>query len=295
MWFVLSLCALILLVMRRTSEKHLSNSIDSSHLAWMQQLFGMPFILITLFFVPFIWPHELSANFWQLMVIYTLLSSVDVWCYFKALSLAEISYVAPLLSLVAIGNSIGAYFVLGQPLTVWGLVGAASIITGAYLVRQAKQPSKSKKHNNTTALLLIIILVVIRAYYSNIEVPMLQEATPVVFNFYTSLFSIPLLFALAWFIHRRKRSARTIRNAFGQTRKNLLPLGIIGITYTLNLLATYQAKLLAPNAGYVGAVKGAQVLPMVLVGIVLFHEKVLRQQWLGLGIICFGIFCMGMN
>ena len=36
--------------------------------------------------------------------------SIDIYCYFKALSLADVSYVAPLLSLVAIGNIFGAFY-----------------------------------------------------------------------------------------------------------------------------------------------------------------------------------------
>ncbi len=295
MWFILSLTALSLLVLRRTNEKHLSSTIDSSHLAWLQQFFGMPFILATLLFTNFLWPTELSGHFWQLMLIYTLASSLDMWCYFKALSLADISYVAPLLSLVAIGNSIGAYFVLDQPLTAWGILGGASIIAGAYLTNRAKKGNTESKHRNKLALIYILVLVLIRAYYSNIEVPMLQEAGPILFNFYTSLFSIPVLFIVAIMIHKRKQTGHTVRKALSQSRTNLKALTVIGIAYTLNLLATFQAKLLAPNAGYVGAVKSAQVLPMVLIGMFLFQEKIVRLQWIGLGIICFGLFCMGMN
>lgn len=295
MWFMLSIGALIMLVTRRTTEKHLSSTIDPSHLAWLQQLFGMPFILLTLLIARFYWPHDLSGHFWQLMIIYTVCYCIDVWCYFKALSLADISYVAPLLSLVAIGNSVGAFFVLGQPLTLWGIVGGACIIMGAYLVNRAKQQSVTQHKNNRIALLIILVLVVIRSYYSNIEVPMLQESNVTTFNFYTSLFAIPVLFTAAVLIHRSKPSTISLKRTIRDAIHNVWPLIIIGVTYTINLLATFQAKLLSPNAGYVGAVKSASVLPMVIVGMVFFHEKFMRMQWIGLGVICIGLFCIGMN
>lgn len=283
-------------VTRRTTDKHLSSTIDSSHLAWLQQLFGMPFIIATLFLAPFYWPHQLSSHFWLLMLIFTICSCIDVWCYFKALSLADISYVAPLLSLVAIGNSIGAYFVLGQPLTMWGMLGGAWIIAGAYLANRAKQKNTDQHANNRLALLFVLILVVIRAYYSNIEVPMLQESNVTSFNFYTSLFAIPILFAAAVLIQRTKRKGTSVRQTIRTaTVKNLWPLTIIGITYTLNLLATFQAKLLSPNAGYVGAVKGASVLPLMILGMLFFHEKIVRMQWVGLVFVMLGLFCMSMN
>ena len=127
------------------------------------------------------------------MALYVVLISIDTYCYFKALSLADVSYVAPLMTLVAIGNIVGAYFVLGQVPTVFGLAGAGLIVFGAALTYSAKRKDIVNKHTNKIALLLILLLVVVRGFNSNIEVSMLQQSNPTTFNFYWSLLSVPLI------------------------------------------------------------------------------------------------------
>src|SRR6185436_8513083 len=172
MWFFLSLLALSMLVARRSTEKHVAGNINSLALSWLQQAIALPFILVTLFFAKFYWPSELSTHYWLTMAVYVTLVSIDIYCYFKALSMADVSYVAPLMTLVAIGNIVGAYFVLGQVPSIFGAVGAGLIVAGAAVTYNAKRKDAVNKHTNKIALLLILLLVVVRSFNSNIEVNM---------------------------------------------------------------------------------------------------------------------------
>ena len=306
MWFALSILALCMLVLRRSAEKSTSRAIDATTLAWLQQAIALPFIIATLFFARFYFPQELSAGFWQWLAIYVACCAIDLYCYFKALSIADVSYIAPLMSLIAVANIIGAYVVLGQRPSIWGIAGAALIITGAYVVNQAKM-KQERTRGNVMALVLILFLVVLRGWYSNIELFMLREVNPTTFNFYSSLLVIPpLLFIASLFYQRRlrqapkKRAKRVRQESYSDyvrrlVRAQLWPLLFIGLTYTINLTATYQAKLWSPNAGYVGAIKSAQVLPMVLIGALVFREKVTQSQWYGLGFILVGLVLMSFN
>lgn len=305
MWFSLSLLALVMLVARRSTEKKVSRAIDPMTLGWLQQLVAIPFIIVSLFFAKFYLPTEVSANFWYIMAIYVACTAIDLFCYFKALSLADVSYVAPLLSLIAVGNIVGAYFVLGQSPTVYGMAGAVAIISGAYIINHAKMREKKHRKNNMLALLLVLVLVVIRGYYSNIELFMLREVNPTTFNFYSSILTVPLLLLFAVIFHRvkQRRNAKTdnsepvkyVAHALLAVKNHVWPLVFIGLTYTINLTATYQAKMLSPNAGYVGAIKSAQVLPMVLIGAFFFREKMNNQQWIGVIIISLGLIGLSMN
>lgn len=295
MWFLLALCALFMLVARRSTEKGLTKSIDSLSLSWMQQAFALPFIVGSLFFAPFFLPQDLSMSFWGWMIVYVILSSVDIYCYFKALSLADVSYVAPLLSLVSVGNIAGAYFVLGQKPSLNGIFGAIFVVLGAYIVNKAKISNSSSKQNNKTALLLILILVLVRSYYASIELFMTRESNPTTFNFYSSLLTVPLLFLIAYILRYRKVTNESMKRIRSIARMSLWPLMFIGLTYTINMLATYQGKLLSPNAGYVTAVKSAQVVPMVLVGVLMFREKVVAKQWIGITVIVAGLVLLGLN
>jgi drug/metabolite transporter (DMT)-like permease len=213
MWFLLSLLALSMLVARRSAEKHVAGNVSSLALAWLQQAAALPFIIAALFFAKFYWPAELSVEYWWTMATYVVLVSMDVYFYFKALSIADISYVAPLMTLTSIGNIVGAYFVLGQVPTLYGAIGAVMIVAGGILD----------------------------------------------------------VFKYKWL------------------------LTFIGLTYTVNMLATYQAKLIGPNAGYVATVKSASVLPVMLVGLFLFKEKIIKPQWVGLGLIVVGLVLLAFN
>lgn len=297
MWFPLSLLALLMLTARRSTEKRAARNIDSMALAWLQQAMAIPFIIATLFFAKFYLPSELPAHFWVLISIYVVLSSFDLYLYFKALSIADISYVAPLLSLVTVGNIAGAYVVLQQKPTLLGLLGALLIMGGAYLNSIAKKHEKTTVKANRLALLLILVHVVLIGYYANLEVSILRLSNPTSYNFYTSILSIPLIILVSAVVVRQRK--QHYRNYWPQVKagvkQHFWPLVIIGVTYTINLLATYQAKLDSPNAGYIGAIKSASVLPIVLIGLFFFKEKVVRVQWIGLTLIIGGLVLIATN
>ncbi len=297
MWFTYACIALVLLAARRTTEKRVASNISSSALAWLQQAMAIPFIVATLFFAPFFWPNQLPLEFWRYMAIYVVCASIDLYCYFKALSLADVSYVAPLMSLVAVANITGAYFVLGQKPSWHGAVGAALLITGAYIVNRSKRINGKHTRGNALALVYVLILVATRGYYANIEVFMLRMSNPTTFNFYSSILVIPLILGISTLaIRRRKKIYKDywpkLRSG---VRSHVWPLVFIGVTYTINLLCTYQAKLLSPNAGYVGAIKSASVLPVVLIGVFFLGEKTSRALWAGIGFILSGLVFLAMN
>lgn len=297
MWLSLSFLALLMLSVRRTAEKNVSTGINSMAMVWLQQAVALPLIVATLFFAKFYWPSELSAQFWWLLLLYIIMSAIDLYCYFKALSIADISYVAPLLTLFVVGNLIGAFIILGQVPSVVGLLGAVLIMAGAYLNNLAKRKQKSNVKKDQLALILVLVAVALRSIYANIEVIMLREANPTSYNFYTSLLTVPFVILVSYLIVRQRseKYERYWSNLREGVSKYIWPLAVVGITYTINMLATYQAKLDSPNAAYVGAIKSAAVLPIVLIGIFFFKEKVVRLQWIGLILIILGLVTLATS
>lgn len=298
MWFLLSLLALVMLASRRSAEKKATGHINSLALTWLQQAAAMPFIIATLFFAKFYWPSELSAHYWELLIVYAVLISLDTFLYFKALTIADVSYVAPLLTLVALGNIAGAYVILHQTPTAGGLAGAALIVTGAALTYSAKRHDHTNRDSNKLALLFVLFIVLVRGLNSNIEVLMLRVSNPTSFNFYSSVLSIPLIILAALLVIATNKTGKYTghwRQVGKDMRVHRRLLLFIGITYTINMLATYQAKLIGPDAGYVGAIKNASVLPIMLIGLFFFKEKIYPKQWLGLGFIVAGLALLSMS
>jgi drug/metabolite transporter (DMT)-like permease len=285
-------------VARRSSEKHVANNVSSLGMAWIQQAVALPFIIFSLFFAKFYWPSELSSSFWTVMAISVVFFAVDIFCYFKALSLADVSYVAPLMALTAIGNIVGAYFVLGQVPSIFGFAGAVLIVSGAAITYSVKRRDEVNKLANRAALLLVLLIVVVRSFNANLEVLMLRESNPTTFNFYSSLLTVPLILLVTAILMATNRTGKYKgywKKLGSSASKHQWLLLFIGFTYTINMLATYQAKLIGPNAGYVGAIKAASVLPMMLVGLLFFKEKIVGKQWVGLVLILFGLVLLALN
>ena len=298
MWFALSILALLMLSGRRTAEKKAAVGVDSMAMAWLQQAVALPLIVLSLFFARFYWPEELPVFFWELMAAYVALQAVYLYCYYRAIAIADISFVAPLMTLFSAGNMFGAYIILGQIPSVSGVTGAAFIIVGAWIISRAKRHgSKVSVAAHKAALISVIVAIFVCSIFSNLEVKMLRMSNPTSYNFYTSLLTVPFVILVTVFILRTRRQDS---NAYWSmvnksVRSNALPLIIVGVTYTVNMLATYQAKVIAPNQAYVGVIKAASVLPVVILGVLFFKETVSRRQWLGIGCMLTGLVLIALN
>ena len=298
MWFGLSILALFMLSGRRVAEKKASTGIDSMAMAWLQQAVALPLIVVSLFFAKFYWPSQLPLFFWELLAIYVALQALYLYCYYRAIAIADISFVAPLMTLFSVGNMVGAYIILGQVPSVSGVMGAAFIISGAWIISRAKQKGdKASIAAHKSALILVIVTIIVSSIFSNLEVKMLQMSNPTSYNFYSSLLTVPfvILVTIIFLRSRRQNSKVYWSSVNASVRNNAWPLIIVGVTYTINMLATYQAKVIAPNQAYVGVIKAASVLPVVILGVLLFKEKVSKRQWLGIGYIMVGLVFIAVN
>jgi len=299
MWFALSILALLMLSSRRTAEKKAATGIDSMAMAWLQQAVAMPLIVISLFFAKFYLPSQLPAFFWELLILYVALQAIYLYSYYRAIAIADISFVAPLMTLFSVGNMAGAYIILGQVPSVPGLVGAMFILAGAWIVARAKQRTSEGESiaRHKTAFMLVLLAIVVCSIFSNIEVKMLRMSNPTSYNFYTSLITVPFVILVSMLIIKTRRmSSRAYwREVQASVKAKVWPLFAVGITYTVNMLATYQAKITAPNQAYVSSIKAASVLPVVALGVLLFHERVTRKQWVGIGCMVAGLVVIAIT
>ena len=122
-------------------------------------------------------------------------------------------------------------------------------------------------------------------------------SNPTSYNFYTSVLTVPFVILVTILLLRsRRRNSQVYWNSVAKSvRKNTIALVIVGVTYTINMLATYQAKVIAPNQAYVGVIKAASVLPVVILGVLLFNEKVSKRQWFGICLMLIGLLLIALN
>lgn len=292
MWFPLALTAMLMLVVRRSTEKSLTGRISASSMAWLQQLVALPFLGLALFLpmVTLFNPLQLSAQFYWILAVYVVFGVIDIILYFKAIATGDISVIASLLSLVIVSNLIGTFVFLDQVPSTLGIVGSACILAGAYFASR-RLPSTDEITNKAhkLAYLLILIIVALRGLYSPLEVLAIRETDPFYFGFVSMLFNVPLTMLLVWLWGRRNGTPLIGAQLMQTIKKHQLGFWIIGITWAINIVCTYAGKLVADNAAYVTTIKSASVLPMMILGVVLFSEKVRKRQWLGLAFILAGL------
>jgi len=211
--------------------------------------------------------------------------------YFKAIQLGDISIIAPLISLTAGTSILGAFLILDQTPTISGLLGAFLILVGAYMASKTKRISKTAI-NNRLAVILTLIDVFLLGFYTPIEVLIIRKTNVAYFNFVSSLLAVVLIFVIIIFWQKKSNTKILNKKLSIVVSQNKTKLLFIGLTMALNFYFTYTAKSQAPNAGYVTAIKAAQVLPLMLIGVVAFKEKVSRWQWVGALVLMVGLLVL---
>lgn len=290
MWFLYSIFAMLLLAARRTTEKKLLTNIPSSVMAWLQQVAALPFLILMLPFAVWYNPFTLGADYWVLLVAVSIVYAIDLVLYYKAIQIADISIVAPLLNLSAVSGILMSSLFLDQPPTVFGWLAAFLIVTGAYFNTRHRDKSKSFAENNSLGIVIVLFLVILRGVYSPIEVTLLRETNPIYFNFISSVITIPLVTILLVFRQMNGAKSKYLtRKVARDISRHRIALLFIGATMAVNIFFSLTAKETAPNAGYVTAIKGAQVVPMAFIGVLLFKEHVTKRQWLGITLITLGL------
>jgi bacterial/archaeal transporter family protein len=298
MWFPLAVTAMLMLVVRRSSEKTLTGKIPATSMAWLQQFVALPFITLALLLpmATIYNPFELSQQFYWVLLLFTVFGAIDMVLYFKAISMGDISILSAILSLTTVGSLIGAYFILGQVPSTFGFIGAGCILVGAFLAsRQPPSLGAVRSAANKIAILLMLIVVAMRGVYGAAEVLAIRETDPFFFNFASSITVVPLVMLIMYARGKRIGKPAFSKELWRSVRTYRWGLLLIGITYTINLTCTFAAKVLTENAGYVTTVKSTQILPMMILGVLLFKEKVQLRQWAGLGIILAGLVLFSLT
>jgi transporter family protein len=289
MWLLLSLFAMVLLVARRSTEKSLSDRIPSSILAWLQQVLALPFLIAMLPLAEWFNLFSLSSEFKILLVLITMMYSIDLIIYYKAIQIGDLSIITPLLSLSSVSGIVASYIFLDQKPSPVGILAAILIIIGSFLVVRHRNKLLSKATNNTLAVLMVLFIIIFRGAYSPIEVTMMRETNPIYVNFITSLFTAPAILAILLVRQRKTKIIYFSKSLLKTVLKHRVAVIFIGASMALNIYFTLTAKTIAPNAGYVTAIKGAQVVPITLIGVFIFKEHVSIKQWFGICTIVVGL------
>ncbi len=112
-WVILAFLAAFLLAATNLITKHLNSDLNEYSVGWARNFFSLPIFWIVLLFAGI---PDIDPRFWPILAIMVPLEVLIAIFFFKAVKLAPLSVVIPLLSFNSIFIAIGAFILLGETL-----------------------------------------------------------------------------------------------------------------------------------------------------------------------------------
>jgi len=250
---------------------------DEYFIAWARLLFALPVFFASLLFIEM--PH-LNKDFWMATLIALPFEIAAMILYTKALKVSPISLTMPFLALTPLFLILVSYFILGEKVSVIGGIGIFLIASGSYTLNIHKmrhsliEPVRAVFREKGSVMMIAVALLF--SITSSLGKMAITNSSPVFFgSFYFILMTI--LFTP---IALSKNKGKLVI-----TRKDLVPLAAIGITYSLMIMFHMLAMSLTKVA-YMISVKRMSLLFSILYGHFLFKEEKITERVIG-GIIMF--------
>jgi drug/metabolite transporter (DMT)-like permease len=277
LWIIYALLTAGLLATSDALTKRALAARDEYFIAWARLLFALPVFFASLLFIEM--PH-LNKDFWMATLIALPFEIVAMILYTKALKVSPISLTMPFLALTPLFLILVSYFILGEKVSAIGGIGIFLIASGSYTLNIHKmrhslmEPVKAVFREKGSVMMIAVALLF--SITSSLGKMAITNSSPVFFgSFYFILMTI--LFTP---IALSKNKGKLVI-----TRKDLVPLAAIGITYSLMIMFHMLAMSLTKVA-YMISVKRMSLLFSILYGHFLFKEEKITERVIG-GIIMF--------
>ena len=231
---------------------------------------------------------EVSWKSWLFLIISGFATGASWICYFKALSLGEVSKVAAVDKSSVILTVLFALILFPEERSNWWikLLCLSSIGVGTYLMMDFKKTPNGEDKKGK-AWLLFALLSAVFAAATSILAKIGIENVPS--NLATSIRTVVVLF-MAWTIVLGKRKAPFVKQV---PKKDLLFLVLSGFATAGSWLCYYGA-IAQGQASVVVRVDKLSVLLTVLFSVLVLKEKLKWKSWLGLGLLVAGTVCMAV-
>jgi len=272
LWIIYALLTAILLATSDALTKRALSSRDEYFVAWARLLFSLPVLAASLLFIEI---PPLNRTFWTATLIALPFETVAIILYTKALKTSPISLTMPFLALTPLFIILVSYVILGEKVSVTGGIGIFLIATGSYTlnIHKARQsvlgPVKAIFREKGSMMMIGVALIF--SVTSSLGKMAITNSSPVFFgSFYFILLTV---FFTPIALHKN-RGRLTI------TRKDIVPLGAIGITYSF-MIMFHMLAMSMTNVAYMISVKRTSLLFSILYGHLLFKEEKIAEKAIG--------------
>jgi len=282
MWIIYALLTAFFLSTSDALTKRILVSRDEYFVAWARLLFAIPVFLTSLLIIDI--PH-LNRNFWFATLTALPFEITAMILYTKALKVSPLSLTIPFLALTPLLLIIVSYIILGEKVSLAGGAGIFLIAAGSYTlnIHELRQSllGPLKAILKEKGSIMMIIVAFIFSITSSLGKMAIENSSPVFFgSFYFVLLTI-IFTPIA---------LKKNRGSFAISRKDILPLALIGITYSAMVLF-HMVAISLTKVAYMISVKRMSLLISIIYGHFIFKEENITERIIG-GVIMFAGFVL---
>ena len=250
-------------------------SVHNEYLiAWLRLLWALPFLIVTLAFIPI--PLIDSIFFLAFLAALPLEVTATV-LYVKALKTSPLSLTVPFLSLTPIFLIVVPYLILGETISVLGVIGVAMIAFGGYTLNigQARKGLLApffavRKERGSLFMIGVALIYSVTATLGKLAI---QHSSPLFFGitYYSALACAMTPLALL-----RGRDERKYVPPRDAIKASILP----GFCHATSIVA-HMIAISLTQVAYMISIKRLSLLMGVLFGYLFFKETNIRERFVG--------------
>lgn len=225
---------------------------------------------------------EISAYTWTFLILSGLATGASWLCYFRALQLGNINKVVPIDKCSIVLTVLLAFILLGEPISLWKLIGLTAIAGGTLLMIRKKEDAAQAKGS---AWLIYAVLSAVFASLTSIFGKI--GITGVESNLGTAL-RTGVVLLMAWLLVFLKGKQQFVKQIPGN---ELIYISLSGIATGASWLCYYKALQDGP-ASVVVPIDKLSILVTVAFSYVVFKEKLSKRAAVGLAAIVGGTLLM---
>ncbi|EKD46411.1 MAG: Drug/Metabolite Transporter (DMT) Superfamily [uncultured bacterium] len=227
--------------------------------------------------------NNLSGTFWGSLAFLVVLNIIGVWFAYKALDLAELSYLMPFMTLTSLSLIIPPMILLGEFPSRTSLLGIVVVVIGAISMEWKRGKHLSledleRNKNNRKGVLFFLGTALCYTFTPALAKVTIVESGSVLFASYVTHLLMAMGFVLWIFfmpiVERKKESLKIImQNLTGSGARNFLLASIFaGIAIAISNGAINYA-LQFESVSSVFAIKRTMPLFAFMIGVFYFKEK----------------------
>ena len=284
MWIMLSLTAAFSSATADALTKKHFSDLTAYEMGAFRLIYTLPWLGISMLFIP--WP-PIDRGFFLAIACGLPLEIVAIWCYMKAIKISPLSLTLPFLAFTPIFMIITGWIMLGEKISLPGLIGIVLIVIGSYSLNlsQVKTgiwgPIKAVVKEKGSRLMLIVAF--IYSITSTIGKLGVIHSSPSFFGItYFTCLSLLMLGALP-LVPGAKVGRIASKPSAGL---------VLGIIYAI-MIFSHMLAISMVQAAYMISIKRVSLLFGVLYGAFLFREEKIAERLGGAVIMVFGVLIIG--